>query len=235
MPIEKLLRLAVVFPMIMLAGCTALAPTDERDPIESLNRAVFKFNEKADNAIFKPVAKSYRAIVPDPIDKGVSNALGNIEDIATVFNDLLQLKIGQGGRDATRVTVNSTAGLLGLMDVAGNMGLPKHREDFGQTLGYWGVGAGPYLVLPFLGPSTLRDTVGMSVDQVFDPVYSIDHTATRNSLLVTEAVDRRADLLGASNILEKAALDRYSFLKESYFQRREAAINDGQLAFPEFE
>lgn len=232
---EKLPRLTVILLMTMLAGCATLDSGDARDPFEDMNRAVFVFNEKADNAVLKPIAKGYRAVVPTPVDKGISNVLGNIEDIASAFNSLLQLKVRQGGQDIARVLINSTAGLLGLLDVASDMGLPKHREDFGQTLGHWGAGAGPYLVLPFLGPSTLRDTIGMAVDQVFDPTYSIDHTATRNSLIVTNAIDTRADFLGASNILEKAALDRYSFLKESYLQKREIDINGDQSAFPEFE
>ncbi len=236
MPIEKLLQLTIATLMMLSTGCATLAPGDDRDPIEGFNRAIFKFNEKADNAVFKPVAKGYQAIVPGSVDKGISNIFGNIEDIVTMFNSLLQLKIRQGSLDAARVMVNSTAGLLGLIDVASDMGLLKHREDFGQTLGHWGVGTGPYLILPFLGPSTLRDTVGMVVDnQTFDPTYDINHRPTRNSLIVTEAIDKRADLLGASNILEKAALDRYSFLKESYFQKRKIDINNGELAFPEFQ
>ena len=236
MPIEKLLQLTIAILMMLSTGCATLAPGDDRDPIEGFNRAIFKFNEKADNAVFKPVAKGYQAIVPGFVDKGISNVFGNIEDIVTMFNSLLQLKIRQGSLDATRVMVNSTAGLLGLIDVASDMGLLKHREDFGQTLGHWGVGTGPYLILPFLGPSTLRDTVGMVVDnQTFDPTYDINHRPTRNSLIVTDAIDKRADLLGASNILEKAALDRYSFLKESYFQKRKIDINNGELAFPEFQ
>ncbi len=236
MSIGKLLQLTMMALMLLSGGCATLDSGDDRDPIENLNRKIFNFNEKADNAVFKPVARGYQAIVPDPVDRGVSNVFSNIEDVATVFNDLLQIKVRQGGLDSVRFVVNSTVGLLGLIDVASDMGLPKHREDFGQTLGYWGMGSGPYLVLPFLGPSTLRDTVGLVVDrQNFDPINDIDHTVTRNSLTVIEAIDRRADLLGASNFFEKAALDRYSFLKEAYFQRRQTDIADGGMPFPEFQ
>lgn len=231
---KKLLLLTSITLMVFLSGCATMGSGDSRDPIEGLNRAVLKFNTNLDNALFKPVAKGYRAIAPAPVDKGISNFFGNIDDVVTVVNGLLQFKFRQGGSDFVRVLLNSTIGILGLIDVASNMGFEKHDEDFGQTLGRWGVGTGPYLVLPVLGPSTLRDATGNFVDNIsFDPIYKVNHIPTRNTLLVTEAIDKRADLLGASNVLEKAALDRYDFLKESYFQKREFDINNGELAFPE--
>lgn len=231
--ITKSLRVLTMLSLALLAGCSTMSG-DRRDPAEGFNRAVFSFNEGLDNAILKPTAKGYQAIVPGPVDKGVTNFFGNIEDIVTTINDLLQFKFRQAGSDTLRILTNSTIGIFGLFDVASNMGLEKNREDFGQTLGYWGVGSGPYLVLPVLGPSNLRDTTGLAVDVLaFDLVYQIDHPPTRNTLLLIKAIDKRAGLLGASNVLEQAALDRYNFVKESYFQKREYEINDGELALPQ--
>ena len=219
---------------VLLGGCATSG--DPRDPIEGLNRAIYKFNDGFDRILFKPVAKGYQTVTPDPVDKGVSNFFGNLEDIVTTVNDLLQFKFRQGGSDATRVLVNSTIGILGLIDVASGMGFDKHDEDFGQTLGYWGVGTGPYLMLPIIGPHTLRHTVGRIVDaSVLDPIYYVDHIPTRNSMIALKAVDQRADLLGATSVLEEAALDRYDFIKESYYQQRENAISNGELTFPEEE
>ncbi len=232
--IKKIVTIFFLSLSVFLSGCATTGTTDSRDPIEGLNRSIYSFNDSLDKAIFKPVAKSYRAVVPGPIDKGITNFFGNIEDFVTTINDLLQFKFRQGGSDAFRVLVNTTIGILGIFDVASTMGFEKHDEDFGQTLGYWGVGNGPYLVLPILGPSTLRDVTGILVDNFnFDPIYQIDYIPTRNSLLLTEALDNRADLLGASAVLDKAALDRYDFLKESYLQKREFAVKDGAVDFPE--
>lgn len=232
--LKKLTLVVAILSLTLLSGCSTIGGGDQRDPIEGLNRAIYKFNDGVDRMFFKPIATGYRSVVPGPVDKGVSNFFGNIEDVITTVNDLLQFKFGRGGSDAVRVLVNTTVGLLGLFDVASHMGFEKHEEDFGQTLGYWGVGTGPYIMLPFYGPSTLRDTTGKFVDaSAFDPIYKIDHIPTRNSLRAIEAVDNRADLLGASSVLEEAALDRYNFLKESYFQQREHEINDGALIFPE--
>ena len=232
--LKKLSLVLYLTSFMLLSGCSTIGGGDQRDPIEGVNRAVYKFNDGLDRMIFTPVAKGYQAIVPAPVDKGISNFFGNIEDVVTTVNELLQFKFRRGGSDAARVLVNSTIGLLGLFDVASSMGLEKHNEDFGQTLGHWGVGNGPYLMLPFYGPSTLRDTTGRFVDaSAFDPIYKIDHVPTRNSLRAVEAIDNRADLLGASSVLEEAALDRYNFLKESYFQKREHDVKDGELTFPE--
>jgi phospholipid-binding lipoprotein MlaA len=230
---RPIFTLLLSLSFVLLSGCASMNG-DQRDPIEGFNRAVYSFNDGFDRMIFKPVATGYRKIMPTPVDKGVSNFFGNLEDVVTTVNDLLQFKFRQGGSDALRVLVNSTIGLLGVFDVASSMGLEKNDEDFGQTLGYWGVNAGPYLMLPFLGPSTVRDLTGRIVDgAAFDPIYHINHVPTRNSLIALKTVDKRADLLGASSVLEEAALDRYNFLKESYFQQREDAINDGAITFPE--
>jgi len=229
-------RLSLVFTILsfmLLSGC-ATTGGDQRDPIEGLNRAIYNFNDGFDRVLLKPIAKGYQAVMPAPADKGVSNFFGNLEDVVTTINDLLQFKFRESGSDAMRVLVNSTVGLLGLIDVASGIGFEKRDEDFGQTLGYWGVNTGPYLMLPILGPSTLRDVTGTIVDaSFFDPIYYVDHIPTRNTLIATKVVDTRADLLGASTVLEEAALDRYNFLKESYFQQREHDVNDGELTFPE--
>ena len=230
---KKFLLLLTVLSFTLLGGC-ATTGGDQRDPIEGLNRAIYKFNDGLDRMLFKPVAKGYRAVTPGPVDKGVSNFFGNIEDVVTTVNGLLQFKFRQGGSDAMRVLINSTIGLLGIFDVASGIGFEKHDEDFGQTLGSWGVGHGPYLMLPLFGPSSVRDATGKFVDaSAFDPMYKIDHVPTRNTLRAIEAVDTRADLLGATSVLEEAALDKYNFIKESYFQQRENAVNDGELGFPE--
>lgn len=213
--------------LVFITGCATTGSGDSRDPIENLNRAIFNFNDVLDKSVFKPVAKGYQVIVPEPLDRGITNFFGNLNDFVTTINDLLQFKFRQGGSDAVRVLVNSTLGIFGLFDVATGMGFDKHDEDFGQTLGYWGIGNGPYLMLPVLGPSTLRDTTGLLVDvSLFDPVYQIDHVPTRNSLIVVDAIDRRADLLGVSKVLERAALDKYDFIKESYLQKRSNEVKD---------
>ena len=231
--LKRLPLIFLMFSFVLLSGC-ATTSGDHRDPIEGLNRAVYKFNDGVDRMLFKPLAKGYRYVVPGPVDKGVSNVFGNIEDVVTTVNDLLQFKFRRGGTDAMRVLLNTTIGLLGIFDVASSMGFEKHDEDFGQTLGHWGVNPGPYIMLPFYGPSSLRDATGRVIDaSCFDPIYQIDHIPTRNTLRAIEGVDNRADLLGASNVLEQAALDRYNFLKESYFQQREHDVNDGDLTFPE--
>lgn len=232
---KRILILLLSFSFMLLSGC-ATTNGDPRDPIEGVNRAVFQFNEGFDRMIFKPVAKGYKKIVPEPVNQGVSNFFGNLEDVITIFNNLMQFKFKQGASDTVRVFFNTTIGLLGVFDVASGMGIEKNDEDFGQTLGYWGVGAGPYLMLPFLGPSTVRDLTGGIVDgAVFDPIFMVDHIPTRNTLLVTKMIDQRADLLGASNVMEQAALDRYDFLRESYFQKRENDINDGDITFEDLD
>jgi len=232
--LKKVTLLLFALSFTFLTGCASVDDKDERDPIESLNRGVYKFNDGIDRALIKPIAKGYDKIMPAPIDKGVTNFFDNLEDVITVANDLLQFKFQRGGSDALRVVINSTVGLLGLLDPATGMGFERHDEDFGQTLGYWGVGAGPYIVLPILGPSSLRDVTGDLVDSsLFNPIYYVDHIPTRNTLIGLKGLDTRASLLGASNILEQAALDPYSFIRESYFQQREDLINDGELTFPE--
>ncbi len=217
----------------ILSGC-ATTP-DNPDPYEKFNRQVFKFNETVDQAVLKPVAKTYKTLVPEPLDQGVTNVFSNLNDITVVANDLLQLKFKRALSAAGRLFINSTIGLLGVFDVASDNNLPKHYEDFGQTLGHWGVGSGPYLVLPFVGPSSLRDASGWGVDIFLDPrTYYAglhgDSDNVRKFLFTTNgirAIDIRADWLGAEEIVQTAATDKYAYIRDAYLQRREYLIYDG--------
>lgn len=226
---EHRYRATLLFGLLwaaLLGGCATGG--DPRDPLEPLNRSVYRFNEVVDKAVLKPAAKSYDAGVPKPVKTAVGNFFSNVDDVLVTFNDLLQLKIRQAASDAGRVLVNSTAGILGFVDVATSLGLAKHDEDFGQTLGYWGVGNGPYLVLPFFGPSTVRDTTGLAVDLKLDPLINgIKDVPTRNAVLGLRVVNKRFSLLGAEKIIQEAALDPYEFLRETYLQRRRSQVYDG--------
>lgn len=199
-----------------------------RDPLEGFNRAMYTFNDKFDRYLLKPVAKGYRAVTPKPVRKGISNFFSNLHDPGIMLNNLLQGKPRQAGSDLGRFLVNSTLGIAGLFDVATSMGMEKHNEDFGQTLAKWGVGDGSYLVLPFFGPSNLRDGAALPVDWEMYPPNHMEETSTRNKLLVVDTVDKRAQLLDASDILEQAAgQDPYIFVREAYRQRRINQIYDG--------
>jgi phospholipid-binding lipoprotein MlaA len=219
--------LAVAALSLAAAGC-ATTSSDPRDPLESVNRAVYVFNEKADEMVLRPAARLYRNVTPSGLRDGVRNFFSNLDDLYIGANNLLQGKVEQAMSDLMRVAVNTTLGLFGVIDWASDMGLEKHNEDFGQTLGSWGVGDGMYLVLPLLGPSTLRDTAALPVDWAGDPLYGHTPVDERNALTATRVVGRRADLLGASRTLEEAALDRYVFLREAYLQQRRSQIYDGR-------
>ncbi len=213
---------------VLLAGCAGPNP---RDPYEGYNRAMFNFNDKVDEYALKPVATGYKNVTPSFVQTGVSNFFGNLGDAWTAVNQFLQGKAEDGMTDVTRFALNSTLGILGLFDIASEAGLPKHKEDFGQTLGTWGVNSGPYLVLPLLGPSTVRDTVALPVDISGDIWRYKDPTNVRNMGTALRIVDTRAGLLDASSLLEDAALDRYEFLRDGYLQRRESQIHpDGDGA-----
>jgi phospholipid-binding lipoprotein MlaA len=209
-----------------LAGC-ATSGSNPADPLEPLNRAVFRFNDAADQVVVKPLAKGYRAAVPGIVRIGVSNFFSNLEDLWISVNDVLQGKFQQGLEDFTRVIFNSTFGMAGIFDFASELGLPKHNEDFGQTLGSWGVGSGAYLVLPILGPSTIRDGFGLLLDTQTDLVFQIGGVPVHNSLYGTRAISSRANLLDASSVIEQAALDKYSFVREAWLQRRRNLVYDG--------
>jgi phospholipid-binding lipoprotein MlaA len=220
-------RRAVVLALFAatMAGCASTAK-NPRDPFESFNRAMFSVNEKLDIMV-KPVAQGYDAVVPGPVRTGVGNFFGNVADVWTAINNLLQGKITEGATDVGRVLVNSTVGVAGLFDVASDLGLEKHSEDFGQTLGKWGVGTGPYLYWPFLGPKNLRDTLGFAVDISVDPIRRLHDAPVRNTLMSARVVDARASLLPAEKIIDEAAFDKYGYMRNAYFQIRRNDVYDG--------
>lgn len=210
----------------MLTGCAA--GPDPRDPMEPFNRKVYAFNDSVDKAIIKPAAKGYVAVVPQLARRGVSNFFSNLGVVITTLNDALQLKGSKVPVDFARFTTNLVFGLGGLIDVATELKIENRNEDFGQTMGYWGVGSGPYLVLPFFGPSDTRDAPGLAVDFVASPYFYWNPDPTvRWGLFGLDVVDTRANLLGAENFLNTAAIDRYTFLRDSYLQRRDYLIHDG--------
>lgn len=209
----------------ILGGCATAH--DPRDPLEPINRGVYKFNDAVDTMFLKPVSQVYEGITPPVARTGVSNVFNNINDVVVALNNLLQGKVSEAASDIGRVLINTTAGLFGIFDVATPVGLEKHDEDFGQTLGYWGVGDGPYLVLPFIGPRNLRDTAGLIVDWEVDPVVQINPSRDRNQVWGLRIVSKRTELLGASKLLSVAALDEYEFVRDAYLQRRRNLIHDG--------
>jgi phospholipid-binding lipoprotein MlaA len=219
--------------LLLVAVLSACATTggDPRDPLEPLNRAVFRFNDAIDEAVFQPVARGYRAALPQLVRTGVTNFFSNLEDLWIGANNVLQGKVSDGIQDFARFTFNSTFGLLGLIDVSTDFNIPKHNEDFGQTLGRWGVGSGPYLVLPFFGPSTVRDGLGLFIDSRTDFVVNLDEVAARNTLYANRVVNTRANLLDATRVLGEAALDKYRFVRDAYLQRRRSLIYDGSPPF----
>jgi phospholipid-binding lipoprotein MlaA len=221
-------RLLSLVALLAAAGCATTGDADPRDPWEPANRAIYRFNEGFDDAIARPVATAYRDTLPEEVRGRVRNFFANIADIFIGVNNMLQGKFEDGVTDWARFAFNSTFGLLGLHDICSDLGLEKHNEDFGQTFGRWGVGDGPYLVLPILGSSTLRDGIGTGVDIYADPVGDFRPIELRNSAVVLRLVNTRADLLDASRILEEAALDKYTFQRDAYLQRRRSLIYDGR-------
>jgi phospholipid-binding lipoprotein MlaA len=224
---SRLRRSTAVGALVLTSLVSGCAHQNVRDPLEPLNRGIYAFNDALDTAVVKPVATGYRAVLPQFVRTGVSNFFSNLDDITVIVNGILQLKIPQALSDTGRFVINTTVGVLGLIDVATHLGLEKHNEDFGQTLGYWGVGNGPYLMLPFLGPSTFRDGVGRWVDSKTDPVRWEDHIRTRNQFLLLRVVNTRANLLDSEKVLDAAAIDRYAFLRDAYLQRRRSLVYDG--------
>lgn len=219
--------LVCLLAAMTLSGC-ATTGGNPKDPWEGYNRAMYSFNDTVDRAVLKPVAQGYDAVAPMPVRVGVGNFFGNIGDVWVGVNNLLQGKVVAGASDFGRVVVNSTVGVLGFFDVATPLGLEKHEEDFGQTLGTWGVGDGPYVVLPFFGPKTLRDTAGFGVDTVADLVGDRDiDIAARNTAMGVRLIHTRAELLPAEKVLDEAATDRYAYLRDAYLQRRLSLIHDG--------
>lgn len=221
---KQLVSIAIGLLALTLAGC---ASQGNKDPLEGLNRGVYRFNKAADEAIIKPVAGAYKAVLPTPVRSGVNNFFSNLGDFVTTVNDLLQFKLDKAMSDGGRFVINSTFGIAGLFDWASKDGIQKRDEDFGQTLAQWGWKDSTYLMLPLLGPSTVRDTGGLVVDSFYiDPLAYTD-PAVRNSLTVVKAVDRRAQYLPGSDLLDEAALDPYIFMRDAYMQRRDSKIMDG--------
>jgi len=219
----RALLLAVV---LALGGCATTEARNPRDPWEPFNRHVYNFNEGLDNILLKPVATLYREKVPPLVRTGVANFFGNASDAWSAVNSLLQGRLPDFEENLARFHVNTMFGVLGIFDVASDLNIERHREDFGQTLGRWGMPAGPFLMLPFFGPSTLRDTAALPVDRYYDVIRLIPGDVLRDMTYVVNAVDKRANLLRVSSVLEEAALDRYSFTRDAYLQRRRAEIFD---------
>lgn len=220
-------RIAILVLAVAITGCASTR--NPQDPFEGYNRAMFKFNDGVDRVALKPAATVYRDVLPQFVQTGVGNFFGNLGDIWTAVNNLLQGKVEDGLNDFMRVAVNSTLGFGGLLDIGSEAGLQKHREDFGQTLGVWGVKSGPYVVLPLLGSSTLRDTIATPVDIAGDPWSYKDPRSARYAGTVARVVDLRASVLDASSLIEDAALDRYEFIRDAYLQRRQSRIYDGDI------
>lgn len=205
----------------------AKAGNDARDPWEGWNRSVQSFNDTLDDYFLKPIAKGYQKVTPTFVDRGVTNFFSNVDDISVIANDLLQFKLIQTGQDLGRFLVNSTMGLAGFIDVAANLDLPKHYEDFDQTLAVWGIPSGPYLVLPVIGPGTPRGVIGFAGDTASNPINYITPAAVPWGAGSTRLIDVRADQLSATKIVDEAAVDRYEFIRNAYFQQRNYLIHDG--------
>jgi len=225
---NKFFTLIAILVISLMTGC---ATTTNKDPLEGLNRGIYKFNDVADKAVFKPVAGAYKAVAPTPVQTGISNFFANLRTFMTTINQVLQFKFNKAAESATRFVVNTTVGIAGFIDVASKTGIPQYKEDFGQTLGYWGVGNGAYLMLPFLGPSTLRDTGGLAFDtMLLDPLGYVENVRVRNTLYGTFFISTRASYLPGSDLLDEAALDPYTFMRDAYLQRRENQVADGEVA-----
>lgn len=231
MTFRPLQLLSSVLVAILFAGCASMPEgrtPNPADPWEGFNRNVYAFNDAVDRAVLKPVAQGYQAVVPDPVQTGVSNVFSNLGEPVNAVNNLLQGKLSAFASDVGRFGINSLLGILGIWDVATPMGLEKSNEDFGQTLGKWGSGPGPYLVLPLLGPSTVRDGIGRIADAPLGYSPYVTNEPLRYSMFVTELINLRAGLLKAEKVLDDAALDRYSFIRDAYLQRRRNLVYDGK-------
>ena len=213
---------------MMVTGCASQA---NKDPLESINRGIYKFNDVADKAVLKPVATAYKNVAPTPVRVGVNNFFSNLGTLTNVLNNLLQFKFANAFSEAGRFVINSTFGIAGFIDVAGMDKVPVHKEDFGQTLGYWGVGPGAYLVLPIAGPSSVRDATGWFVDlSTTDPItytHNIGQVRLHNQLRAAQFIDKRTELLDAKDLVDDASLDPYAFMRDAYLQRRASLVQDG--------
>jgi phospholipid-binding lipoprotein MlaA len=219
-----ILSLVAAAVLAGLGGCATGPNANPRDPFEPLNRSVMQFNDGVDAVALKPLATAYRAVLPPLVRTGVSNFFGNLSDPWSAVNSALQFKFRDAAENVIRFGINTFFGLGGVLDIASEFSIERHKEDFGQTLGRWGVSAGPYLVLPLFGPSTVRDTVALGLDFKIDPVHWVDPWQARYALYILRAVDTRSNLLRAGAVLDEAALDKYSFFRDAYLQRRRANI-----------
>ncbi len=225
---QRLAVHAVLATLVAIsAGCATGPNANPKDPLEPMNRKVATFNDVLDDNVLKPVATGYRDYTPQPVQTGVSNFFRNLSDVLSTLNNGLQLKGHDTAESLMRVTVNSIFGIYGIFDVATEIGLNRHPEDFGQTLGYWGVPDGPYLVLPVLGPSTVRDSSVLPLEFSLDPVSNHNVTAERNAAVAMRIVDKRASFLKTTDLLSGAAIDKYSFTRDSYLQYRRNQVFDG--------
>lgn len=234
-PALKRCRTRLLWPLLCLgtlAGCASSSTleraADPRDPFEPLNRSVYAFNDGLDRAVVRPVARAYKDQVPEVMQQGISNLFSNAKYPVTLANNVLQAKPGAALNDLGRLLLNTTLGLGGLLDVATRAGLERYDEDFGQTLGYWGVPAGPYVVVPFLGPYTLRDGFGSLADDFAEPRGYLEDTSTRWSVWAVDKFERRVRLLDADAVLERTG-DGYAFVRSAYLQRREFQVRDGNV------
>lgn len=224
---KRMASLALLASLLVLQGCATVQTADARDPWESMNRSVYQFNEVVDTVAIKPAAQLYVKALPSFVRTGVSNFLGNLGDVWSMANSALQLKGQATVETFMRINVNTFFGLGGLLDVATEMRLEKRKEDFGQTLGHWGVKPGPYVVLPLLGPSTLRDTLALPLDMQGDASQRFSDEATRNALTATRILDIRSGLLQTVDLVKAASLDPYTFVRDGYLQKRRNDIYDG--------
>lgn len=214
--------------LMALACVGAVAEENPRDPYEGFNRSMFAVNEVIDKYAAKPVAQVYDKVTPLPVKAGVGSFFGNVGDLWIGVNSALQGKFGDAGVDVGRLLINSTIGIFGLFDVASELGLEKHDEDFGQTLAVWGAGGGGYLFWPIIGPRNVRDTAGWGVDSFVDPVWQVTDVPVRNSMAAVRFADVRASLLPADKVVEEGALDKYAYIRDAYLQRRRNQIFDGR-------
>ena len=213
--------------LLLLQACATVKSADARDPWEPMNRSIYQFNDAIDTVALKPAAQLYVKVLPSMVRTGVSNFLGNLGDVWSMANSAMQLKGQATAETFMRVNINTFIGLAGVLDVASEMGIEKRREDFGQTLGHWGVSSGPYLVLPLFGPSTLRDAVAFPVDMQGSVTQRLSDETTRYSLLAVRLVDTRSGLLKTVDVIKAASLDPYSFVRDAYLQKRQNDIYDG--------
>lgn len=231
-PMSRYLAVPLLGTALLLGACTTIqtargGPGQRLDPWQSWNRKVFQFNEDLDNAVLKPVATAYSNVVPQPVRRGVDNFFGNALDAWSTVNNFLQGKVQLGFEGIMRVGTNTIFGVLGIVDVATELGLERHAEDFGQTLGVWGFGAGAYVVWPLLGPSSVRDSLALPLDRAASPAVLINDGASVLGLTVLQITNTRANLLGASRVLDDIALDKYTFVRDAYLQRRRSLVYDG--------